>query len=191
MLYHRLFSLFGAVLIGVWAQTAAAASISLNPSSPTVAPNGTFTVDLFLNANDTDGDHPGNFSGQVRINYDPSLLTLVESSATLAELAGGSQGDMSFGFGNVIFNEDPDQGVVGTFTFQATAAFGPAGIGVEDAFGLMSFANNAGGVNEFFPGFSGTSVQVVPLPAASWLLLSALGALGLFGRKLRATPRVA
>lgn len=204
MMYQRLFSFFGVALIAIWGQSAVAASVALNPETSTVDAGTTFEVDFFLDASDTAGPHAGNFCGEVRIDYDPNLLTFVASSAALQQLDQGTSGDrvtISFGFSNVIFNTDPDAGVVGSFTFQATEELGSTSIGITDNLALGTFFNHAdaaaddpaiiGDPNEFFPSFSPASVQVVPLPAAAWLLLSALGALGLFGRRARAANQAA
>ncbi len=62
-----------------------AASISLTPSALTVGTNQTFTLDLDLDASDiSDPD----YSGQVLISYDPTLLTFMASRKASAELQG-------------------------------------------------------------------------------------------------------
>lgn len=196
-MYSRLIYLFGAVLIALWGQAVGASTVTLNPQVPTVAPNGSFSIDLFLDAStdDVDGPHPGIFSGAVKIDYDPNMLIFDTSSTTLMEQGRGVSGDretITFVFEDFSFGANPDRGLVGTFTFQARAELNSATVGIMDGDPLRSFSNDAmPGPNEFFPTFTGASVQVIPLPAAAWLFLSGLGALGLFGRKSHAAKRSA
>ena len=90
-----------------------AASVQLLPETAQVA--GTFDIDLYLNATDTAGDHPGQFSGRVVIEYDPTLVSFAGFSydAPASELYAveqinfGFHETVSLGFGNAL-----DDGVI-------------------------------------------------------------------------------
>ena len=212
---HRLVPLIGFFAIVLFGQTATAASIALTPSSSTVQAGDEFELEFFLDGspevNDPNGPHPGNFCGEVRIDYDPNLLTFRAQSEQLQRLdpaperlANGRE-VIFFEFDGVIFNEQPDAGVVGMFTFQARADLDTtATINIADNDVLGStFINHAdppGNVNEFTVAPSSASVQIqpsptaappVPLPAAAWLFLSALGALGVVSRKAKQASPIA
>ncbi len=217
MNYQRLVFLFGFVAIVAWGQTATAASISLTPSSATVEAGSEFELAFGLDATPEAGDpnglHPGSFFGEVRLDYDPDLLTFTAHSdqlqrlGTVTETLADGREAIRFEFSDVTFNSQPDAGVVGLFTFQANADLDSiATINIADNVAPDgpiggSFFNNAGGaMNEFFVAPSSASVQVgstveppsaVPLPAAAWLFLSALGALGFVGRKAKQTAHSA
>lgn len=203
MMYHRLVSMLGVFTLALWGQTAGAASIALNPPSTTIEAEATFDLEFFLDARETEtdfnGPHPGNFCGVVRIDYDPNLLMFraVEGALEMLDnsreiLANGREA-ISFRFDDFAFDTQPDAGVVGIFTFEALGGLGSTDIGIQDGEPLGSFFNHAAGTNanEFFVPPSTATVQVVPLPAAAWLFLGALGGLGLFGRKSRAANRIA
>jgi hypothetical protein len=154
-----------------------AASVQLQPETAQVA--GTFDIDLYLNATDSVGGHPGQFSGRVVIEYDPTLVSFVGFSydAPASELYAVDQTD--FGFHETVslgFKNALDDTVIGSYTFNLLpGASGVIGFSVydyNDAFG--SFANELPTNYSFVPSFVGTEVTVVPLPAAFWLFGSAL-----------------
>ncbi len=159
-----------------------AASVSLISSAFSVAPNGTFMVNLDLDA--TTVMDP-NYSGSVIIDYDPARLTFTgfqeTVNGTTSDLVSNTlAGTVFLNFGDI----SSDTATIGKYGFQATLLQGVASIGVADGDSLGSFLANQ---NEFFPTFNGTSVTVegapVPLPGALWLMMSGLGMLGLARRK--------
>jgi len=183
---NHIFRLFIALVAALGLAPAFAATVSLIPLATTVAVNELFTIDLFMNADDANGTHPGNYSGEVIIDFDPALLTFVGFSEAMVSTTGtpvidttGVKTTVKLGFGTVSFGSSPDEGVIGTYTFRANSTTGAATVGVADGFPLNSFIN---GADEFFPSFVPTSVTIVPVPAAVWLMLSGLGLLGFASR---------
>ena len=163
------------------------------PSSATVAENGAFTVDLLLDATDAPGDHPGLFGGSIVLSFDPTLLAyggfaLAEGvsyfSSPVTGTANGNQ-TVTLGFENA-----GDVGAVGTFSFTAIGSAGSiATLGIADSdqfFG--TFVSQVPTNQPFYPEFIGASVEIVPLPGAAWLLVTALGIAGVRTRRQRGHP---
>lgn len=164
---------------------AQAASLALMPSAGTVAQNGSFTVDLVLDAADAGGSPTGLIGGKIVVAFDTTLLTYggftLTGGLTYFPLDGGpvlaTSGNtqtVTFGFENA-----PDTGTVGTFSFTAAGAPGSlATLGLADADDLFgSFANYGPPNHRFYPEFAGAQVSIVPLPAGLWLLGTAVGTL--------------
>lgn len=168
-----------------------AASLTLVPSATSVAPNGSFTVDLFLDATDALPDSTGGlYGGGIVLDFNPALISY--SSFTLASglsfyetpvvaTSGGTQ-TVTFGFDNAAEN-----GLVGTFSFTALGPVGSlATLGLADADDFSgSFASYVPKYQRFFPSFGEAEVSIVPLPAGVWLLGTGIAALAA-RRRLRA-----
>ena len=178
--------ILGATLLLITASTTIqAASLKLVPSASTVAQNGSFTVDLVLNASDVPLIlHPNLFGGSVVVDFNRTLLSyggftlkngLSFFDAPVTTTNGNTQ-TVTFGFDNA-----PDEGTVGTFSFTAIGGPGSlASLGLIDADDYSgSFASYNPGYKRFTPVFTGTQVSIsaVPLPAGVWLLGTAVGAL--------------
>jgi hypothetical protein len=181
--------LFGALI----ALPLSAASVSLMPAEAEVS--GQFTVNLTLNAPGVAGNHPGVFQGLVIVDYDPSLVSfdgfeyLNPAVQYLAPPAIG--GDALLQTVLVGFDDALDVGTIGAFSFTALAPAGTTilfGIGDGDDF-FGSFINTSPSNQQFFPDFNGAAVTVVPIPAAAWLFLSALGLLGGIRRRRNVSDR--
>ena len=164
-------------------------TLGLTPSAGTVAQNSLFTVVLQLDATSAPGAHPGLFSGEVVVNFDITKLTY--NSFTLAGglsyylspqvATNGNTQTVHFGFDNA-----PDVGTVGTFSFTAIGNPGSvAAIGLADGDPVPgSFINTVPTDQRFYPTITGTQVTIVPAPAGLWLLGTAVGAL-VIRRRLR------
>ncbi len=177
--------LSAALLLVVASTTIQAASLKLVPSAGTVVQNGTFTVDLVLNASDVPMiAHPNLYGGSVIVDFNKTLLTyggftlksgLSFFDAPVTTTNGDTQ-TVTFGFDNA-----PDVGTVGTFTFSAIGTPGSlASLGLIDADDFSgSFASYNPGYKRFTPVFTGTQVNIsaVPLPAGVLLLGTAVGAI--------------
>lgn len=163
------------------------AQVALLPVTSTQATGAAFSIEVFLDAADAPGSRPGLFGGEIVIDFDPALLAwtgfatqgpVTLFSAPVMGNAGGRQ-TVTLGFENA-----PESGIIGSFQF---IAIGPAGsiatIGLDDAdqfFG--SFISYVPTQQPFYPLFHGASVTIVPIPAAAWLLGSALGLLACWRR---------
>ena len=166
--------------------SALAATVSLVPEAPSVAP-GPVSVDLVLEASDVaDGCDPrcNQFVGEVVVDFDPAQLSFVgftaNSPAVLSFGPDSEAGSVTLGFTDAL-----ESGVVGSFEFVATAAPGTEVLlGLTDNLPILGSFEYEEPTNQFFfPDFVGAEVQVVPLPAAAWLFLSALGVVAARARR--------
>lgn len=183
-------TLAAALLLIAAGGTAQAASLALVPSAASVAPNGAFTVNLVLDAADAPGAHPGLYGGEIIVNFDTTLLTYggftlasgVSFFSSPVVATSGNTRTVTFGFDNA-----PDAGTVGTFSFTALGPVGSlATIGLIDADDFSgSFASYVPTYQRFYPDFVPAQVNVVPLPAGIWLLGTAVGALAATRRRPR------
>jgi len=160
-----------------------AATVELLPDSDSVSIGATFGIDLYMDAADAPGDHPGSFRGSIVVDFDSDLIafasfTVADPEIVITQLIVNDSGDHTTV--TLEFDNAPDVGVIGTFSLSALSA-GSATFGLADAdpfFG--SFANHLPTNEPFFPDFIGTSIDiVVPLPAAAWLFVCAVGLVGM------------
>lgn len=165
------------------AQGSLAASVALVPAAAQVQPGGNLDLVLQIDATDV-GSMTDLVQGQLLIEFDPALASFLgfmpaagvtTGGAPLIGTAPGGQRSVTLS----LFNA-PSSGPMGTLAFAIDAAAGGSiAFGLRDAdefFG--SFVLQTPTNQPFFPAFSGANVQVVPLPGAAWLLLSALALAG-------------
>ncbi|MDJ0927292.1 MAG: hypothetical protein QNJ73_06520 [Gammaproteobacteria bacterium] len=190
---HNKFAAFISVLLMVATGTPATAetvpTVALLPASTSVTPGESFTIDLVLDVSDVAGESDL-ISGEVIVDFDGTLAQfdgfavadpVMLFSGPTTGTAGNGNVTVSLGLHNA-----PPVSVLGTFSFTAAAdaPAGPIDFGLDDAFPFLgSFATEPPTNQPIFPDFSNTSVAVVPLPAAGWLLLSALGLTGWWQRR--------
>lgn len=169
-----------------------AASISLLPSSSTVVQNGTFTIDLMLNATDAPGNHPGSFVGEVTIDFDPAKLAYqgFAYSAPVNQYpfgpttgTSGSRQTVALGF-----KDATDTSRIGVFTFTAIGSLGTTTLGIADN-PFNPFINKLPSDQPFNPALNGTSINIsaVPLPATAWLFATGFALIGIRQRLARKT----
>jgi hypothetical protein len=179
-----LINISAAIVTSLVALPSLAATVSLVPSTTTVSEGGQFTVDLVMDAADADGNHPGSFRGKIEVDFDALLVDYVgfvyNSPAVEFGTTTISEGSVELGF-----DQSEDVATIGTFTFDALGSAGSTiSFGLGDAQPLLgSFFNTDGVVKKFEPAFNGAEVSVVPIPAAAWLMMSALGILGGLSRR--------
>lgn len=147
-------------------------------TSPTVNLGATFTLDLIGTgfAGGTDG-------GGVNVAFDASVLNVLSVSLDpiwdvwadtgTIDNSGGSITGIDFS----TFSSMPSDFTIGSIQFQAIGA-GASGLSLTESFGIGGFALSGEPQTVSFLDGS-ISVTAVPLPAALWLMLSGLTALGI------------
>lgn len=161
---------------------AVAATVSLIPDSLTVQEGGVISVDLFMDVADTATPDPDSIRGKVIIEFDASLATYnndfsISAPATLTNGPTAGAGSLEFEFAGA-----QAIGNIGTFSLTAIGDVASViNISVADN-GLFgnSFVDILPTNKPVNPTFIGTAVTVtpIPVPAAAWLMVSALGLLG-------------
>ena len=174
-----------------------AATVRLEPLPAIVEPGSPLSIELWLDATGAPGTHPGLYGGEVVVDFDP--LFLAYQSLNLAPGvsffsgpstgSAGSRQTVTFGFENAA----GDFSLVGTFLFTALGAAGSETIiGVADADDFFgTFIAYVPTNQPFYPGFSGTRVQFVPLPGTVLLLLTGVAALAARARRASRSHRCA
>ncbi len=162
---------------------AGAATVSLQVQPSPLVVGGSLTVDLLLDASDVAvgcqvGSDPATrcaeYFGEVDLSFDDSKLSFTSFTfnAPAEELVPVTEdsGNVQLGFRNAA--EDT---VIGSFEFEIVASIsGGTFIGVDDVEPFLGTFGYKQPTDAFFmPEFVG--VQVVPVPAAVWLFVSALG----------------
>jgi hypothetical protein len=177
----------GALLFLV-TSTSFSASLQLEPQSLQVERGSTLVIDLLMNAPDEivtgTNASTGGIGGSVIMSFTPGVtltaFDLVAPAAPAAPPIGSPPGTEAF-------ETAPYVGLIGRYTF-SVAQNAPNSIlftvaDSDDFFG--SFVNIFGTNQSFMPLPGSATVQVIPVPAAAWLMLSALGMLGLRVRRSR------
>ena len=178
--------IFALSLTGIQTTTAYAASVTLVPSSAAVNVSNAFTINLNMDTADvaaeTPSAHPGSYAGSVIIDFDPALVTYSGSMSGITAGTIGSMQTISFDFSGA-----PDVGTVRALDFTAVGTVGNTiNFGLTDADDFFgSFTSQLPTNTPFTPSFTGVDVQIIPLPAAGWLMLSGLGAIGFRVRRHR------
>ncbi|MGI9341334.1 MAG: VPLPA-CTERM sorting domain-containing protein [Gammaproteobacteria bacterium] len=177
-----------------WASSATAANVWLLPLTPTVAQGEDFYVRLYMSAEDAPGDHdPALITGAVLVDYAASLADYVSFSTFDPAVLDGSPLVGLTGANETVkfeFDEASDFAPVGDFVFRAMGSPGDViNFGLNDPRDriISSFINIVGTNKTFAPNFFDASVTIIPipLPAAGWLMLSALGLIGSRARRRR------
>lgn len=177
----------GAALLLTGSLTAHAVSVSLDPADSSVTVNDTFTLNVLF---DTEGTNT--VGGAFAVNYDKSAFSFVSATYDVT-----LDGDPTFA-DDPLFRvpvEEPESGAfnLGFGTFSGIEGSGKAAEVVFAATtqGVFEFllTDPVGPIDQPFQEgatYSGSTVEVspVPLPAAAWLLASAvLGMLGVARRR--------
>ncbi|MEO1035135.1 MAG: VPLPA-CTERM sorting domain-containing protein [Pseudomonadota bacterium] len=178
------------ILISATTSTVNAASISLVPSSSVSLNGDTATFDLIANfGSDL------TVGGATDFMWDASVLQFddfVFGAALAAPVRDvffdvfdlQSPSLFSIGFGNFAGVSLPTDTVIGTISFMVIGAAGSStGITLADSIKWSGFLDLIG--DSITVDYSGTTANVVPLPAGAWLLLSGLGGLVALRRRRR------
>lgn len=172
-------SVIGVAVVLLSSIGAQAATVSLVPNTTVVENGDALSVDLLLNAPDAPGELPGAFQGTVFLTYDPTLAMF--DSFAFSDPAGpfdiGNPVTLDTGTVEVEFRNALNIGTIGTFTFNVLGMDGDViDLTVRDGDDFFgSIVNTVPSNQPVAAAFEGTTVNVVPIPAAVWLFMSALG----------------
>lgn len=199
----RVNRLVAAIALALGISGAQAATISLEPANQSVAPGGIATFDMVA-----DFGSQLVLGGATDFLFDPSVLTFQNfvfsttigaardpsfDARTTGDTAPFDPWDLqapnlvTIGFGNFNGLSLPAGTVIGTLTFMAGSVPGTStNITLSDSGKWGGYFDQATGTTPIsvnYPATDATSAQVVPLPAAAWLVLS--GVAGLIGMSRR------
>jgi len=179
---NRVAQCLGALTLFCFGLPAVAATVSLLPESLTVQEGGVISIDLFMDVADTATPSPDAIMGKVIIEFNSGLATYnndfaISAPANLTDGPTVGTGSLEFDFSGA-----QAVGNIGTFSLTAIGSVGSTiTITVEDN-GLLgsSFIDTLPTNKPVNPTFVGTAVTItpIPVPAAAWLMVSALGLLG-------------
>jgi len=177
---------------------AGAATLTFSPLNSAVAVGQVFQVTL-VGRDFTDGTD-GTYGGGVSIAWDPALFQMLSydtsvfggdqslataNTNTVLDNVAGTLSDLSVAsLFTGVTTADFD---VAVLTFQALAG-GTSSLDASIGYFTSGFPNIWTDGDEFIPlelelDFVSGSMTVVPVPAAAWLFLSALGATGVLARR--------
>jgi len=179
---NRVAQCLGALTLFCFGLPAIAATVSLIPDALTVQEGGVISIDLFMDVADTATPAPDAIMGKVIIEFDSALATYnndfsisAPASVTSGPTAGAGSLEFDFAGAQAVGN-------IGTFSLTAIGGVGSIiSITVDDNALIGSSFIDALPTNKpVNPAFVGTAVTItpIPVPAAAWLMVSALGLLG-------------
>jgi len=178
----RVTQCLGALTLFCFGLPAVAATVSLIPDSLEVQEGGVISIDLYMDVSDTATPAPDAIMGKVIIEFDSSLATYnddfaISAPASLTSGPTAGAGSLEFDFSGA-----QAVGNIGTFSLTAIGDVGSIiSITVDDNALLgSSFIDTLPTNKPVDPTFLGTAVTItpIPVPAAAWLMVSALGLLG-------------
>ncbi|MBT8441325.1 MAG: VPLPA-CTERM sorting domain-containing protein [Gammaproteobacteria bacterium] len=187
----RVATCLSALIVLFFAVPALSASVSLVPESLTVQEGSQFTVELQISAGDAPGSQPGAIGGMIYVDFDPALVTYdgfaINSPATLPQATPPNPNSVVPGRVAVWFEDAHSVSTIGLFTFTVIGS-APDVVTFDikdqdDFFG--TFVNTVPSEQSFVPTFNDATVTIapIPVPAAAWLMASALGLLGFRARR--------
>ena len=188
-------AIFKRVIIAVFLFSGAAHAqiidVSLSPSTKTVSPGEAFSMDIFGSLSATSGLTTID-GGGLLLSYDAVVINLDSVTYGTPFVDLGTLIDNTAGTAALAFLDLAGTGVADSSSFLIGTLFMTAGDPPSAPSTLLDLTLDPDNlflydyVNEIAPAdtsVTGGTVNVVPLPAAVWLMLSSLAMLGVIGRR--------